>query len=39
VPLVLKLLPRVPMAELKVIAKGKGRAPIVQAARKLVIAP
>ena len=39
VPLVLKLLPRVPVAELKVIAKGKGRAPIVQAARKLVIAP
>lgn len=39
VPLVLKLLPRVPVQELKVIARGQGRAPIVQAARKLVIAP
>jgi hypothetical protein len=37
VPLVLKLLPRVPMQELRVIAKGQGRAPIVQAARKLVL--
>jgi hypothetical protein len=39
VPLVLKLLPRVPVSELKVIAKGQGRAPIVQAARKLVVSP
>jgi hypothetical protein len=37
VPLVLKLLPRVPMQELRVLAKGQGRAPIVQAARKLVL--
>lgn len=37
VPLVLKMLPRVPMQELRVIAKGQGRAPIVQAARKLVL--
>jgi hypothetical protein len=37
VPLVLKLLPRVPMQELRAIAKGQGRAPIVQAARKLVL--
>ena len=37
VPLVLKLLPRVPLAEIRVIAKGQGRAPIVQAARKIVL--
>ncbi|HEX8822078.1 MAG TPA: hypothetical protein VF794_19280 [Archangium sp.] len=37
VPLVLKLLPRVPLQEVRVIAKGQGRAPIVQAARKLVL--
>jgi hypothetical protein len=37
VPLVLKMLPRVPMQELRAIAKGQGRAPIVQAARKLVL--
>ncbi|AKJ06003.1 Hypothetical protein AA314_07629 [Archangium gephyra] len=37
VPLVLKLLPRVPMQELRTLAKGQGRAPIVQAARKLVL--
>ena len=36
VPLVLKLLPRVPPQELRAIAKGVGRAPIVQAARKLL---
>lgn len=36
VPLVLKLLPRVPSQELRAIAKGVGRAPIVQAARKLL---
>jgi hypothetical protein len=32
-----QLLPRVPLAEVRVIAKGQGRAPIVQAARKLVL--
>jgi hypothetical protein len=37
VPLVLKLLPRVPMAELRALAKGTGRPAIVQAARKLVL--
>jgi hypothetical protein len=37
VPLVLKLLPRVPLQEIRVIAKGQGRAPIVQAARKIVL--
>lgn len=36
VPLVVRLLPRVPLQELRVIAKGTGRAPIVQAARKLI---
>lgn len=36
VPMVLKLLPRVPMQELKAIAKGGARMPIVQAARKLL---
>lgn len=37
VPLVLRILPRVPAAELRAIAKGNGRAPIVQAARKMVL--
>jgi hypothetical protein len=37
VPLVLKLLPRIPIQEIRVIAKGQGRAPIVQAARKIVL--
>jgi hypothetical protein len=36
VPLVLKLLPRLPMQEIRAIAKGTGRQPIVQAARKLI---
>jgi hypothetical protein len=36
VPLVLKLLPRLPSQELRAIAKGTGRAAIVQAARKLI---
>ncbi len=36
VPLVLKLLPRLPHQELRAIAKGTGRAAIVQAARKLI---
>lgn len=37
IPIALKLLPRIPMSDLKQIAKGKGRAQIVQAARKIVI--
>ncbi len=37
VPLVLKLLPRIPIQEIRVLAKGQGRAPIVQAARKIVL--
>lgn len=36
VPLVLKVLPKVPPADLRALAKGGARAPIVQAARKLV---
>jgi hypothetical protein len=36
VPLVLKVLPRVPMQELRAIAKGSGRQPVVHAARKLI---
>jgi hypothetical protein len=36
VPLVLKLLPRVPLQELRAIAKGTGRQAIVQAARKMI---
>jgi hypothetical protein len=36
VPMVLKLLPRIPPQDLRAIAKGVGRAPIVQAARKLL---
>ncbi len=36
VPLVLRILPRVPLQEIRAIAKGNGRAPIVQAARKLL---
>ena len=37
IPLALRLLSRVPAAELRSIAKGNGRPPIVQAARRLVI--
>ncbi|MCK6550308.1 hypothetical protein L6R52_31015, partial [Myxococcota bacterium] len=37
IPIALKLLPRIPMSDLKQIAKGRGRAQIVQAARKIVI--
>ena len=36
-PLALRLLSRVPAAELRLIAKGNARPPIVQAARKMVI--
>lgn len=36
VPLVLRILPRVPHQEIRAIAKGNGRAPIVQAARKML---
>ncbi len=36
IPLVVKLLPRVPMPDLKLLAKGGARQPIVQAARKLM---
>ena len=36
VPLVLKVLPRVPVQELRAIVKGNGRVPIIQAARKLL---
>lgn len=38
-PLVFKLLPRVPVAELRAIAKGTGRLQVVQAARKLLQSP
>jgi hypothetical protein len=38
-PLVFKLLPRVPVAELRAIAKGTGRLQVVQAARKLLAGP
>jgi len=38
-PLVFKLLPRVPVAELRAIAKGTGRLQVVQAARKLLVGP
>ena len=37
IPMALRLLSRVPAAELHSIAKGNGRPPVVQAARKLVI--
>lgn len=37
IPLVLRILPRVPAAEVRAIAKGTGRAQIVQAARKMVL--
>jgi len=36
VPLVLRILPRVPLQDIRAIAKGTGRAPIVQAARKIL---
>lgn len=36
IPLALKLLPRISTPELRSIAKGNGRAPIVQAARKML---
>ncbi len=38
-PLVFRLLPRVPVAELRAIAKGTGRLQVVQAARKLLVGP
>jgi len=36
IPLVLRILPRVPIQDLRALAKGGGRMPIVQAARKLL---
>jgi len=38
IPMVLRILPRVPAQELRALAKGGGRMPIVQAARKLLSA-
>jgi len=36
IPLVLRILPRVPIQDLRALARGGGRMPIVQAARKLL---
>jgi hypothetical protein len=38
-PLALKLLPRLPLQDLRVIAKGNARQALVQAARKLLVSP
>jgi hypothetical protein len=39
IPVALKLVPRLPHAELKMIAKSQGRPQIVQAAKKILLAP